>query len=1263
MSATNVLPLFWHLSSTDKNVRLDATENLVSSLEAFQSRHFEQKKSNGADSMDVDKPNGKDAEDVEESEDDDGDESGVEVDASDDEDEKRQLGPEEKALAKLDVKFEKDNSEDVRYTIKRLARGLTSSRESSRLGFAVALTERATQTSKAMRGPEERDAYFGRLFGTLAIIDSHMLFSPEATLADFKNCIGELFTLGDKKSWLRESAWWAVMRAVRMLLDDDVTVEWKEAALDGLITRVYGKSTSDAATAKAHGAEWTQEKVALTLVLQSARPNLPWKALLAPTFKTGSVLSQSSLPILGKILKETNDSGEANGQANGTSLTGVNITTGSWKPQPHFVWEVLLDIYFGRGGAADIQDKTPFQEFFKAVVDETLFNPSSTAQRKFWGFEIFSKVLPLLPKDDVPLIFSQNFMKCWMNHLSGEDRYLHKAALKLARELQEITKSNPLVGFTLISQLVGKNGSQNFDKLTKTKTVESIMANLDAAGVSAFSTYLRNIAIGKEQGPELDAAKTTASRAWVFDQLLALIKNPQVPKEDSWIASVLEFLLVNGLFIVTDSSPNSSCQSLHVKPKPVFSDTMATECRARFFAAIMELTVQNRVVKGNEDKVQRLSGTDGTGKLWLTRCLEWLDIVEKDKRHASATVDVDKEIVKARKQARATLARIHKEKTFSGDVAKGAEILLSFALLQTYDDDLKAYSLLDDVQQCIDAMLQPAASSSTKEAEPPALDMLLDVLLAYLDKASSDYKALATVIFTLVSSNATSSTIEHLIAQLEQVGGGYDSEEEDAEDDDGDESEDGEEEDADMEDASDEEADDNDEDLATGDVDPEFRRKIAEALQVAGMGNANGDEEASDDEGDDDDDNDADSIAMDDDQMLALDEKLAAIFKSQKASKQDNNNNTESVHFKLRVLDLVDAYMRKQASNPLIFEFIPILLHLAKGTGNKEQSLASKASGILKRFDKATEIPTVTDMAATRGILQSIHTAAITAPTKDFARVCSHCSIAVAKAVAQATHGKTSADVDPVLDTYRETLKTFMTKKTTKLPESFLAEFLQRQPEQAWSLRDDLLRYAGKESVNAYHQLCAFTLLTQLSKHLANYVKTQPVDEVAAFVKQAATHLYDALTLGVSAKGDWNANRIKEFIKAGIQIARYSHAVFTTPEALAQAWDVKRLRGLQSEIENAERLKNTPSVHTIIKQFAMAIDPEVKAAQQNKKQEKQAARKRKLEEKTQGGKPSEESAEVQPAKKVKTSAKAATDATPKKSLSTKKPKKAAAVQA
>ena len=347
---------------------------------------------------------------------------------------------------------------------------------------------------------------------------------------------------------------------------------------------------------------------------------------------------------------------------------------------------------------------------------------------------------------------------------------------------------------------------------------------------------------------------------------------------------------------------------LHTKPRPAFDDKVAAECRNRFFAAIMEMTVQNRVIKGDDAKAQRLAGTDSSGKLWLTRCLEWLEVVEKDKSHATPSVDVDKEIAKARKHARATLARLHKEKTLSDDVAKGAEILVSFALLQTYDDDLKSYELLEDVEQCIDSLLQPAASSSTKEAAPPALDLLVDVLLAYLDKASSDYKALATVIFTLVSSKATKSTIEHLVAQLEQVGGGYDSDEdEDASEDGEDLSGSDKDEDAEMEDQSDEESDDeDDDDLANGDVDPEFRRKIAEALQVAGMTSAGDDEQNSEESDADNDADDADSIAMDDDQMLALDEKLAAIFKSQKTSKQDNNNTGKPICRRKRVASDLD---------------------------------------------------------------------------------------------------------------------------------------------------------------------------------------------------------------------------------------------------------------------------------------------------------------------------------------------------------------------
>jgi len=133
---TNVLPLFWHLASSSKDTRLQASADLVSSVETFQ-KSFVPGPTAGSSSS-------SDSEQAESDEDDDEDdiedaESGVEVDESDEEDEemKREL----KRAAKLDKEMAKNNSEDVVYCVKRLVRGLGSSRESSRLGFAVALTE------------------------------------------------------------------------------------------------------------------------------------------------------------------------------------------------------------------------------------------------------------------------------------------------------------------------------------------------------------------------------------------------------------------------------------------------------------------------------------------------------------------------------------------------------------------------------------------------------------------------------------------------------------------------------------------------------------------------------------------------------------------------------------------------------------------------------------------------------------------------------------------------------------------------------------------------------------------------------------------------------------------------------------------------------------------------------------------------------------------------------------------------------------------
>jgi DNA polymerase phi len=127
--ASNVLPFFWDLASSSKSTRLNASADLVASLQSFQAAYLSAK---------ADGSNGAPDEEEDEEESDSDAESGEEVDASDDEDVEAVDQEEAKAL---DKKLGRENAQDVVYSVKRLVRGLASSRESSRLGFAVALTE------------------------------------------------------------------------------------------------------------------------------------------------------------------------------------------------------------------------------------------------------------------------------------------------------------------------------------------------------------------------------------------------------------------------------------------------------------------------------------------------------------------------------------------------------------------------------------------------------------------------------------------------------------------------------------------------------------------------------------------------------------------------------------------------------------------------------------------------------------------------------------------------------------------------------------------------------------------------------------------------------------------------------------------------------------------------------------------------------------------------------------------------------------------
>lgn len=306
------------------------------------------------------------------------------------------------------------------------------------------------------------------------------------------------------------------------------------------------------------------------------------------------------------------------------------------------------------------------------------------------------------------------------------------------------------------------------------------------------------------------------------------------------------------------------------------------------------------------------------------------------------------------------------------------------------------------------------------------------------------------------------------------------------EDEDGEEDE--EEEEDDKSSASGEE-DSNDDDDDDGEVDDALREKIAAALGINGIEAAEEDDESDEEE------------LMDDDQMMAIDEQLAAVFKSQVNGKSKEGNTSrqrpcqnahhhagidaqrEATHFKNRVLDLVDNFLKKQPTNPLILAFLLPLTELALDSSQDEKQLSDKAQGILRsRFAKAKDVPPNATLDTAVQTLTSLHERARRGHSSAALGLLNQCSLYLAKTLIGA-----GAEAR-VVEVYGQSLEDFVTRKGSSLSPPFFLDFLRRFSAASWAIRDPVMNLTDK-AVNAYRRSQVFQLLQVIVNQLSALVR------------------------------------------------------------------------------------------------------------------------------------------------------------------------------
>ncbi|KAH9052566.1 DNA polymerase phi-domain-containing protein, partial [Lactarius vividus] len=768
---STILPLFWDLSSSDKKKRLDTSAKLVATLQKLQATFANE-------SAEPDEPSGE----------------SFGIDGA-----PRDCSAED--VVEHNLTLDLLNSPDVAYSIRRLLRGLASPRESSRIGFAVALTELlscistvscaqilalvldASRTTGNQTGQEERDLLFARLFGLASIVHSGLFIRTHPPLPQYpsapstpESCeavLKALCTLSHAKSWLAEAAYWAVGSALDLLAATrDEDVPWREKVVRALLEEEFGETSSVEGRAAKSKVVWTPEKIALALRAQRLWPEheYEWRWLWAPTFKRGNIFHHANLVTLARILRmnavqETGFEGEGDNAV-------VRIPGRAWRPQVHHIWDELLDQLLPLEGSG-YTPKGSFPEFFRVVVDESLFSVSASNERKYWGFVIFKKALPRIKATDLPMLFTKNFMRTWINHLSHPDRYLHSFAKQIATDILSIVQKDPSLGFAFVLQLTGIHGNQQFDKLTKTKTVESILTMTNAEGIKDYINHILRQVDGASSSAKFDAQLINAHRSWIVDQFAALIRNGAIPKDDGWVQQILDWLTVHGMFVIKKISPNSPICAVHKVPSPPFTDDLRRQCRERLLSCLTDLTRLSNVTQ-TADRAQRVTGMTSDGEPWVSRVLQTIHRLEQASKHMELLSGFDSKDREILEHACNLVTNLKKVSSDRGEDILGVELLLQSSILQSYLENNTNGRDVALLESCIDGASRlfpslgplPVVSKLFQDDERAIepIDVLVDVIIGFLEKGTAYTRAAGNQSFSLLSGAVKDSTINLILS-------------------------------------------------------------------------------------------------------------------------------------------------------------------------------------------------------------------------------------------------------------------------------------------------------------------------------------------------------------------------------------------------------------------------------------------------------------------------------------------------------------------
>lgn len=990
------------------------------------------------------------------------------------------------AAAGLITELSEANDEsEWAYSLERLIKGLSSSRGSARLGFSMCLSEimimriserklaiadllelidKHTKIASSMNGKEERSMLFGKLFGLQAL--AGLLVKLENTdLSEFNLVISALVELSTLKSWIREPSLFTIFNLLNSPLPDD------------LIIHIFSEIDHVKLSLSIEG-------LALYLAVPTSKKNELFNKIhfKNKTWNEFNPLDKSNISLMSKVLKDVAVADESNTTEDGKDVLKKK---GNWSPRLHFVWKILIDELTKEETDSESYENVEnskkrsksdskkskklkkssnfndsnlisIKEFWKVIINEGFFSEKSSHERKYWGFEIFELVLPKISINDTSILFSNNFMRTLINQSSDNKRFLSKIAKKTLNSIVEVTKTQPLKIKPILNQLlIGEFGNLQFDRLTKSKTVELMLKNsndLTNLEVSEFFISILNDCSNNND-------ESIKRSKWVIDQLLHFVRyNKNVLSSNSdmkWVDLILKSLVLKAYFKPNDDEENSIAPFAQERLNSILSDVISIPRTDTQTWSYKTLTFLLSEFENSNSDLKPIFTFDDEISQTLNKTFKILRKI-RSVRESTNHLDNPKLLIFELLNSMVLL------QLYTGDFAESVEILTE--LQDYYYNSIKGSSENDnDVIGIVEILLNFLSQKSAllkklsyivwenycDKIDIDCLELLFNVINTKENKEGQKALFEAENEFVEEDDEEEDEDGEHDHEHTHSHGHEHDHSHDNGDDESSssDESESNEESEEEFEEEEEEETKETekvDEKSKIEEVEKKTNVALAEALKIP----HNGEVILSSDE------DDFSDESMDDEQMMEIDGQLAQIFKQRQDALSTVNGKSGSVLkleveearsnitlFKNRVVDLLEIFVKKNPDSELIVLMVLPLLRGLKLTLDK--SLAVKIFKLLRNKickSKIEKLTIVNEDELIETLEKILHKDYMlkNSNTNDFNSASSQCSIFISKQIIELNEDS----VDKIIDIYSNLLKNWFKKKNSNLPSTLFFDFI-----------------------------------------------------------------------------------------------------------------------------------------------------------------------------------------------------------------------------